>query len=103
MAEILFVTCHITDVMKNVLVFFTTDYFIRQMHFSVFVSWSVSSANIGFGHHMPHKRYRLPFISTLYSLRKTCFDTNVGYVCHMTACIIFVGMFVVIGSVSYVV
>ena len=67
------------------------------------VSWSVSFAHIGFGNHMPHNRYLLPFITTLYSLRKMCFDTNVGYVCHMTACIIFVGMFVVIGSVSYVV
>jgi hypothetical protein len=31
------------------------------------------------------------------------FDTNVGYVCRMTACYIFVGMFVSSGSVSYVV
>ena len=62
---------------------------------------SVSSAHTDFGHHMPHNRYLLPFITTLYSLRKMCFDTNVGYVCHMT--IFFVGMFVFIGSVSYVV
>ena len=45
---------------------------------------SVSSAHIDFGHHMPHNRYLLHFITTLYSLRKMCFDTNVGYVCHMT-------------------
>ena len=62
---------------------------------------SVSSAHIDFGHHMPHNRSLLPFITTLYSLRKMCFDTNVGYVCHMT--IFFVAMFVFIGSVSYVV
>ena len=36
MAEILFVTCHITDDVKNVLFFFTTDYFQRQM-ISVFL------------------------------------------------------------------
>ena len=44
---------------------------------------SVSSAHIDFGHHMSHNRYLLPFITTLYSLRKMCFDTIVGYVCHM--------------------
>ena len=53
---------------------------------------SVSSAHTDFGHHMPHNRYLLHFITTLYSLRKMCFDTNVGYICHMT--IFFVGMFV---------
>jgi hypothetical protein len=104
MAEILFVICHITDVIKKVLVFSPLIIF-QDKYISVClcVSWSVSYAHIGFGHHMPHNRYLLPFITTLYSLRKMCFDTNVGYVCHMTACIIFVGMFVVIGSVSYVV
>jgi len=63
----------------------------------------VSSAHIDFNHQMPHNQYLLPFITTLYSLRKICFDTDIGYVCQMTACIIFVGMFVVIASVSYVV
>ena len=70
---------------------------------SLWVSWSVFSAHIRFDHQMPHNWYLMPFITTLYSLRKTCFDTNVGYVCHMTACYIFVGMFVFTGSVSYVV
>ena len=45
---------------------------------------SVSSAHTDFGHHMPHNRYLLHVITTLYSLRKMCFDTNGGYVCHMT-------------------
>ena len=63
---------------------------------SLRVSWSVSSAHIGFGHHMPNNQYRLPFITTLDTV-------DIGYVCHMTACIIFVGMFLFIGSVSYVV
>ena len=81
--------------------YFSTLIFFQDkcISFSLCVSWSVSSAHIGFGHHVPHNRYLLPFITTLYSLRKTCFDTNIGYVCHTTACIIFV----VIGSVSYVV
>ena len=35
MGEILFVTCHMTDVMKNVLVQLNIP---RQMYFSVFVS-----------------------------------------------------------------
>jgi len=42
MAEIWFVTCHITYVRKNVLVFFTTDYFPRRMRFGVRVSFMVS-------------------------------------------------------------
>jgi len=25
-----------------------------------------------------------------------CFDTNIGYVCHMTACYIFVGMLLLV-------
>jgi hypothetical protein len=36
-------------------------------------------------------------------MKKESFDANIGYVCHMTACYIFVGIFVVIGSVSGVV
>jgi len=104
MAEILFVICHITDVIKKVLVVSPLIIFQdKWISVSLCLQRSVSSAHIGFGHHIPHNQYLLPFITTLHSLRKTCFDTNICHVCHMTACIIFVGMFVVIVSVSYVV
>ena len=53
-----------------------------------------------------HATYLIPsaFYHNSLHIKNKSFDANIGgYVCHLTACYVFVGMFVVIGSVCNVV
>ena len=103
MAEICFVTCHISDVMKNLLLCITTACFPKEICFSVCVSFMVS---VFCRHRLSSlATYLIPsaFYHNSLLIKNKSFDANRGYVCHLTACYIFVGMFVVVGSVCNVV